>query len=130
VISLLTPSPPTSSKRSFHRAENGREGRTITIPFTNTNTPTTNLPSKSSNGRSGTLSSGAAIFFSKLGATENDDDDGSIGNDVSTSSGSDQVKEEGFDAAGFAGYLAPYVLTLLLSIAVTGAFFKFVMMDY
>ena len=36
----------------------------------------------------------------------------------------------GLDAKGFAGYLAPYALALLLSIAVTGAFVKFVLLDY
>lgn len=36
----------------------------------------------------------------------------------------------GFDALGFAGYLAPYTLALIASIAVTGAFLKFVLLDY
>jgi hypothetical protein len=36
----------------------------------------------------------------------------------------------GLDAKGFAGYLAPYALALLLSIAVTGAFVKYVLLDY
>lgn len=34
-----------------------------------------------------------------------------------------------FDGEGFAGYLAPYALALLASIAVTGAVFKFVLLD-
>jgi hypothetical protein len=34
-----------------------------------------------------------------------------------------------FDAAGFAGYLAPYALALALSLAVTAAFIKVVMID-
>jgi len=75
-------------------------------------------------------------IFSQPVTTDDDngDDDGNV--DVITASGS-SVKEEkkkkgeeGFDPVGFAGYLAPYVATLLLSIVVTGAFFKFVMMDY
>eukprot|EP00525_Craspedostauros_australis_P006291 CAMPEP_0198121376 /NCGR_PEP_ID=MMETSP1442-20131203/31920_1 /TAXON_ID= /ORGANISM="Craspedostauros australis, Strain CCMP3328" /LENGTH=111 /DNA_ID=CAMNT_0043780165 /DNA_START=110 /DNA_END=445 /DNA_ORIENTATION=- len=36
----------------------------------------------------------------------------------------------GFDGKGFAGYLAPYALTLVLSVAATAAFVKFVLMDY
>lgn len=37
---------------------------------------------------------------------------------------------ENFDANGFSGYLAPYALALLVSILVTGAFVKFVLLDY
>eukprot|EP00591_Stephanopyxis_turris_P017542 CAMPEP_0195541670 /NCGR_PEP_ID=MMETSP0794_2-20130614/51207_1 /TAXON_ID=515487 /ORGANISM="Stephanopyxis turris, Strain CCMP 815" /LENGTH=143 /DNA_ID=CAMNT_0040675773 /DNA_START=168 /DNA_END=599 /DNA_ORIENTATION=- len=37
---------------------------------------------------------------------------------------------DNFDAKGLANYLAPYAATLLLSIFVTGAFFRFVLMDY
>ena len=37
---------------------------------------------------------------------------------------------ENFDAAGFGGYLAPYALALVASVLVTGAFFKFVLLDY
>lgn len=125
MISPSLPSPPTSSKkRSFHRDYDSREEGSITI----TTATTATLFGRSSNGRSG----GTSIFFSKAGAENDDDDEGGIGDGVGTSSsgGDDRLKEEGFDAAGFAGYLAPYVLTLLLSIAVTGAFFKFVMMDY
>jgi hypothetical protein len=36
----------------------------------------------------------------------------------------------GFDGKGFAGYLVPYAATLLLSLAVTCFFIKFVLMDY
>jgi hypothetical protein len=36
----------------------------------------------------------------------------------------------GFDGKGFAGYLAPYALAVLISIAVTAAIFKFVLLDY
>mmetsp|Transcript_23130 Transcript_23130/g.37520 ORF Transcript_23130/g.37520 Transcript_23130/m.37520 type:complete len:117 (-) Transcript_23130:86-436(-) len=38
--------------------------------------------------------------------------------------------EDNFDGKGFAGYLAPYAVALLGSIAVTAAFVKFVLMDY
>ena len=37
---------------------------------------------------------------------------------------------ENFDAQGFGGYLAPYVAALLASVLVTGAFIKFVLLDY
>mmetsp|Transcript_310 Transcript_310/g.323 ORF Transcript_310/g.323 Transcript_310/m.323 type:complete len:124 (-) Transcript_310:27-398(-) len=42
----------------------------------------------------------------------------------------DTSMSNGFDGEGFAGYLAPYALALIGSIVVTGAFFKFVLMDY
>jgi hypothetical protein len=35
----------------------------------------------------------------------------------------------GLDASGFSDYLAPYILTFVLSILVTAAFFKFVLLD-
>lgn len=38
--------------------------------------------------------------------------------------------DAGFDGEGFAGYLLPYSLAFLASIAVTGAFVKFVLLDY
>jgi len=42
-----------------------------------------------------------------------------------------EVEEgKGFDGEGFAGYLAPYALALLASIAVTAGVFKFVLLDY
>lgn len=37
---------------------------------------------------------------------------------------------DNFDGKGFAGYLAPYAVALIGSIAVTAAFFKFVLLDY
>ena len=37
---------------------------------------------------------------------------------------------DNFDASGFGGYLAPYALALVASVAVTGAFVKFVLLDY
>lgn len=43
---------------------------------------------------------------------------------------SDMKEVKGFDGEGFAGYLLPYALTALAGLIVTGAFFKFVMMDY
>ena len=38
--------------------------------------------------------------------------------------------QDNFDGKGFAGYLAPYAVALLGSIAVTAAFVKFVLLDY
>ena len=38
--------------------------------------------------------------------------------------------QDTFDGQGFADYLAPYVLTAIASIVVTGLFVKFVLMDY
>mmetsp|Transcript_18500 Transcript_18500/g.53352 ORF Transcript_18500/g.53352 Transcript_18500/m.53352 type:complete len:163 (-) Transcript_18500:440-928(-) len=35
-----------------------------------------------------------------------------------------------FDGAGFAGYLAPYALALFVSVGVTAAFVKYVLLDY
>lgn len=35
-----------------------------------------------------------------------------------------------FDAAGLGNYLAPYLIAFLASIGITGAFVKFVLMDY
>ena len=37
---------------------------------------------------------------------------------------------ENFDAQGFGGYLAPYAAALIASVLVTGAFIKFVLLDY
>lgn len=42
----------------------------------------------------------------------------------------DIQEASGFDGEGFTGYLAPYALALLASVAVTAAFFKFVLLDY
>ena len=38
--------------------------------------------------------------------------------------------QDNFDGKGFAGYLAPYAVALIGSIAVTAAFVKFVLLDY
>ena len=38
--------------------------------------------------------------------------------------------QDNFDGKGFAGYLAPYALALVGSVAVTAAFVKFVLLDY
>jgi len=51
---------------------------------------------------------------------DNDDQKG-----VSTAEESDN-----FDAAGFGNYLAPYLIAFVASIGITGAFVKFVLMDY
>ncbi len=37
---------------------------------------------------------------------------------------------DNFDAAGFGNYLAPYLLAFVASVGITGAFVKFVLMDY
>ena len=42
----------------------------------------------------------------------------------------DSSAEDTFDGQRFASYLAPYVLTVVASIVVTGLFVKFVMLDY
>ena len=39
-------------------------------------------------------------------------------------------ESDNFDAAGFGNYLAPYLLAFVISIAITGGFVKFVLMDY
>lgn len=49
--------------------------------------------------------------------------------EVEDLSGSDAQKSN-FDGEGFAGYLAPYALAAVASIAVTAAFVKFVLLDY
>ena len=51
---------------------------------------------------------------------------------LSNESNNDESKitQENFDGKGFANYLAPYALTLLVSIAATALFVKFVLMDY
>jgi hypothetical protein len=38
--------------------------------------------------------------------------------------------KDNFDAKGLANYLGPYALALLVSLGVTAAFVKFVLMDY
>ena len=43
----------------------------------------------------------------------------------------DSIADGGnFDGKGFAGYLAPYAAALLVSLGVTAAFLKFVLLDY
>jgi hypothetical protein len=45
--------------------------------------------------------------------------------------GQDEVQQQNnFDGKGFAGYLAPYAIAAVASVAVTAAFLKFVLMDY
>ena len=39
-------------------------------------------------------------------------------------------ESDNFDAAGFGNYLAPYLLAFVASVGITGAFVKFVLMDY
>eukprot|EP00816_Leptocylindrus_hargravesii_P001902 CAMPEP_0196813436 /NCGR_PEP_ID=MMETSP1362-20130617/36672_1 /TAXON_ID=163516 /ORGANISM="Leptocylindrus danicus, Strain CCMP1856" /LENGTH=123 /DNA_ID=CAMNT_0042189673 /DNA_START=21 /DNA_END=392 /DNA_ORIENTATION=- len=42
----------------------------------------------------------------------------------------DGAVDNNFDGKGFAGYLAPYAFALLVSVGVTAAFVKFVLLDY
>ena len=53
-------------------------------------------------------------------------------NDDSTSNTEEDAvgEQDNFDGKGFAGYLAPYAVALIGSIAVTVAFVKFVLLDY
>jgi hypothetical protein len=49
---------------------------------------------------------------------------------VENATSPDGLSVESFDGGGFAGYLAPYALAALGSIAATVIFVKFVLMDY
>lgn len=60
----------------------------------------------------------AALFF---GSGDNDNQQVQV---------DDATREDNFDAQGFTGYLAPYALALVASIAVTAGFVKFVLLDY
>jgi hypothetical protein len=42
----------------------------------------------------------------------------------------EETQTDNFDGEGFASYLGPYAAAAALSIAVTAAFFKFVLLDY
>jgi hypothetical protein len=61
-------------------------------------------------------------FFNPLPSQMNDNDDRK---GVSPAAATDN-----FNAAGLGNYLAPYFLAFLASIGITGAFVKFVLMDY
>ena len=63
-------------------------------------------------------------------ARMDDEEEESLGRDQNPDMKDEKTLEERMDLAGFGGYLAPYALALILSIGVTGAFFKFVLMDY
>ena len=39
-------------------------------------------------------------------------------------------EQDNFDASGFAGYLAPYVVSVLVAVAATWTFVKYVLLDY
>ena len=43
---------------------------------------------------------------------------------------SEEQEVDNFDGKGFAGYLAPYAIAVILGLGATGAFFKFVLLDY
>jgi hypothetical protein len=51
---------------------------------------------------------------------DNNNDEGNDSSDIN----------DNFDGDGFANYLAPYALAVVSAIVATGAFFKFVLMDY
>jgi hypothetical protein len=52
-------------------------------------------------------------------------------NDEQSASSNAALEEDSsFDGEGFANYLAPYALAAVGSILVTGAFVKFVLLDY
>lgn len=54
-----------------------------------------------------------------------------VDDDSNSNTEEDAIREKDkFDGKGFAGYLAPYAVALLGSIAVTAAFVKFVLLDY
>jgi hypothetical protein len=59
-----------------------------------------------------------------------DKQDETSSKDVTTTTNTKNDSDNNFDAAGFGGYLAPYALALIASVAVTGAFVKFVLLDY
>jgi hypothetical protein len=50
--------------------------------------------------------------------------------DDDNNNGDDSDLNDNFDGDGFANYLAPYALAAVSAIVATGAFFKFVLMDY
>jgi len=62
-------------------------------------------------------------ILSSLFAGVDDDSNSNIDQDLAEA-------QDNFDGKGFAGYLAPYALALVGSIAVTAAFVKFVLLDY
>jgi len=62
-------------------------------------------------------------ILSTLFAGVDDDSNSNIDQDLAEA-------QDNFDGKGFAGYLAPYALALVGSIAVTAAFVKFVLLDY
>lgn len=61
--------------------------------------------------------------FNPLPAQMNDNEDQNKASSVTEES-------DNFDAAGFGNYLAPYLLAFVASVGITGAFVKFVLMDY
>jgi len=62
-------------------------------------------------------------ILSSLFAGVDDDSNSNIDEDLAE-------VQDNFDGKGFAGYLAPYAVALVGSIAVTAAFVKFVLLDY
>jgi hypothetical protein len=62
------------------------------------------------------------VFYAKEGF----DDE----SDVPTVSTDSSRRVDNFDANGFVGYLVPYALAVVAAIVVTGAFVKFVLLDY
>ena len=68
--------------------------------------------------------SNTPLFAKSPMDTEDNDDDGIVEME------SNSIPSNNMDINGFLGYLTPYILTLFLSLIVTGAFIKFVLMDY
>ena len=57
---------------------------------------------------------------------QQENDDNNNNNNVSAT----REQQDSFDAAGFAGYLAPYAAAVLGALVATGLFVKFVLLDY
>eukprot|EP00979_Chaetoceros_neogracilis_P000883 scaffold187_cov266-Chaetoceros_neogracile.AAC.13 len=83
--------------------------------------------------RSGTSAASriSQLSTTQLRAKNIDEDENGLDDDIGNSLlPQDETKSLGMDLGGFIGYLAPYAFALFLSIGVTAAFFKFVLLDY
>ena len=67
-----------------------------------------------------------AVTYAQLEAKLGDDNN----NPIESKQNGSGVEEDSFDGGGFANYLGPYAIAFVGSIAVTAAFFKFVLMNY
>jgi len=117
-------------------AEQGYDVRMVEIPRLGTFYPKRHLLLGAKSGslsafKLSQLSTTAAATTSTTRLFSRNTDEENEG--VQTDNDSDDVTtatEDRMDLGGFAGYLAPYVLAFVLSIAATAAFFKFVLLDY